>query len=217
MRDFLALAAAALAFSGCAGTLPAAHGVPEQGISAVLVASRFILPTGETRDGMMVLNLEGEGGRQAEVYRLELPPTEPLLYQVEPGVYHVSPTRNPFGLHRSTVKARIEGRLYEAPFPRELLRKSNIEIKPKKILSLGVFEARVSDALPGQKPVLRVRLDDSVATRRQLVSQVIHNMMDPAISSKMRESAVAWSRALENSLLELLSESERTPLYKPAP
>jgi hypothetical protein len=217
MKNTLALIAAALALAGCAGTTPAANSMPGQGMSAVIVAGRFILPTGETRSGSMVLNFEGEGGRQAEIYRLNLLPGEASLYQVEPGVYHINPTRNLFGYHRPGVKVQIEGRVYEAPFPKELLRKSSIEVKSKKIVALGVVEARVSSALPGQQPSLRVRIDDSVNARRQLVSQVIHNMMDPNVPAQTRESAIAWSRALESSLMDLLSESERAPLYKRAP
>lgn len=216
MRRFLTALAVSSALAGCAGTNPEINGLPEQGMSAVIIGGRFLLPTGETRKGTTYLNLEGEGGRQAEVYRLRLFPRQSLLYHVEPGVYRISPTRSIFGFHRKTMKVKIDGVSYQMPFPREILRKSSIDIKPKKIVALGVLEAKVSAALPGQHPLLRVRLDDSIDARRQLVQDVIHQMMDPAASLETRESAIAWSRALENSLMELVAESERSPTFKPA-
>jgi hypothetical protein len=32
----------------------------------------------------------------------------------------------------------------------------------------------------------------------------------------VRESSIAWSRALQNSLMELLAEEQQRQLYKPA-
>lgn len=215
-RALAAIVAATAALAGCAGTNPEVNGIPEQGMSAVIIGGRFMLPTGETRKGTTYLNLEGEGGRQAEIYRLRLFPRQSLLYHIEPGVYRLSPTRNLFGFHRKTMKVKLDGLTYQVAFPREMLRKSSIDIKPKKIIALGIVEARVSAALPGQEPLLRVRLDDSIDARRQLVQDVIRQMMDPAASLETRESAIAWSRALENSLMELVSESDKAPTFKPA-
>jgi len=74
----------------------------------------------------------------------------------------------------------------------------------------------VLPALPGRKPEIRVRLDDSVAARRATVQDVIRAMMDPARSLDARESAIAWSRGLQNSLQDLLAEEDRRPMYTPA-
>lgn len=210
----LALAAAALALAGCRGSTPRLHGLPEQGIASVVVGGRLITPTGETRSGKLWINLEGEGGREAEVYRLPIDPQETLLFQVEPGLYHLAPTRNLVGSHQKLLKLRIEGRTYKVPFPRELLRKSGIQVKPKKVVPIGVLEAVVGKALPGRKPQVRVRLDDSVAARRQLVQDLIRDMMDPRAPTDVRESAISWLRALDMTLIEVLAEQERGPLYK---
>lgn len=215
MRAFL-LASLVSLLCGCAGRVPPAGGVPIPGMAGVLIGGRFILPTGETRNGRMYVNLEGEGGRLAEIYRVPINAKESSLYQLEPGMYRVTPSRNTFGFYGKTVKVRIEGRTYTAPFPRELLRLGAVNAKARKILALGVLEAKLEAALPGQRPILRLRLDDSVVSRRKLVQEVIREMMDPNAPLETREAAIAWSRALENSLMDLLSESERHPLYKKA-
>lgn len=202
--------------AACRGTVPERNGPPEQAIAAVLLGTRFSLPTGETRGGKTVVNFESEGGRQAEVYRLPVGGGENFLYLVEPGVYRVMPTRSLFGFHQATMKATIEGRTYRIPFPRELLRLPAYEVKPSRILPLGILEYKVQPALPGQPSRITVRLDDSVEARRKIVQDTIRDMMDPRRSSDVRESAIAWTRSLQNSLLELLAEEERRPTYKPA-
>ena len=161
LKRFLAcsLACAAALASGCSGTVPKLRGAPEQGVSAVLVGGRFVLPTGETGTGRLSVNFEGEGGRRAEVYRLPIRPRETLLYQVEPGLYRLSPTRGLFGFHQATLKVRVEDATYRLPFPRDILRKQAYDIKPKKIIAIGVFEAMVQPALPGQRPTIKVRLE----------------------------------------------------------
>ncbi len=65
--------------------------------------------------------------------------------------------------------------------------------------------------------MVKVTLDDSLTSRRQIVQDIIHEMMDPAVATEKRDSAVAWSRALQNTLMELFSENERAPLYKSGP
>ncbi len=206
-----------LALAGCSGTAPRLNGLPEQGMSAVIIGGRFILPTGETKNGRIYINIEGEGGRQAEVYRLKVLPKESLLYQIEPGLYRVSPTRGFFGGHQAMLTVKLEGSTYKVPFPRDILRKPAFDLKPKKIIAIGIVEAKLSTALPGQKAALRVRIDDSIDARRSLVQDLIHEMMDPSASLEVREGAISWSRALESSLMDLLSESQRSPLYKSAP
>lgn len=219
MRNSLALAAAAAlgaGLAGCRGTIPELHGTPEAGISSVVIGGRIVLPTGETSSGRLHLNLEMEGGgREAEVYRLPVVPQRSLLYQVEPGVYRLAPTRNLLGFHQARLKVRIEGHTYRVPFPKEILRKPVVDIKPAKIVSLGVLEARVTSTGPGKPPLVRVRLDDSVEARRLIVQDLIRNMMDPRASRDLRESAISWTRALDQTLNELLSERQRIPLYKP--
>ena len=144
-------------------------------------------------------------------------PRKSLLYQVEPGLYRLGPTRGLFGFHQPLLKVRVEEGTYRLPFPRDILRKPALDIKPKKIVSIGVFEVKIEPALPGRAPAVKVRLDDSVEARRQAVQDIIREMMDPTVPLADRESAVAWSRALQNSLMELVSETERAPLFTPAP
>lgn len=215
MRRLLPLSFALLA--ACQGTVPERNGSPEQSISAVLLGSRFVLPTGETKDGRTVVNFESEGGREAEVYRLPVSGGENFLYLVEPGLYRVMPARSLLGFHRSTMKAVIDGRGYRIPFPRDLLRLPAYQVRPRRILPLGILEYKVQPALPGQTSRIAVRLDDSVGARRKIVQETIRDMMDPRQSSEVRESAIAWTRSLQNSLLDLLAEEEKRPSYKPAP
>lgn len=210
MRRFLPLAL--LLLGACSGTAPRLQGLPEQGISAVIIAGRLTLPAGSAKSGRLFINLEGTDG--GEVYRLPVAQGLSLLYQVEPGLYRVSPTRSFFGRHQENLAVRIEGKTYSAPFPREILRKSTLDIKPRKVLAIGIVEATVTEGLGGQPPTVRLRLDDGVDARRKLVQDVVRDMMDPAAPPEARESAIAWSRALQNSLLEVLAETERGPLYK---
>lgn len=216
MRRPLLLAVILLA-AACRGRVPERNAPPEQAISAILIGSKTILPSGTTRNGRIIVNFESEGGRQAEVYRLPLTSGENYLYLIEPGTYRVAPTRSIFGFYQPIMNVVIEGRTYSLPFPRDLLRLPAYEIKPGKITSLGMLEAKVLPALPGQKPTTQVRLDDSPQARRDVVQSAIRDMMDPRKSTEVRESALAWSRALQISLMDLLAEEERRPLYKPAP
>jgi hypothetical protein len=211
------LLAATLALAACRGTVPDRDAAPEQSISAIVIGGRMVLPSGETRHGATFVNFESDGGARAEVYRLPISGGEDSLYLIEPGTYRLAPTRSFLGFYQPTMKVVIEGRTYKLPFPREILRLDAYTIKPSKILALGVLEAKVLPALPGRKPEIQVRLDDSVAARRKVVQELIHLMMDPAQTLDTRESAVSWSRALQNSLMEILSEEDRRPLYKPAP
>ena len=211
-----ALLAGILLAAACRGTVPERNAPPEQAISAILIGCRTILPSGETRNGRIIVNFESGGGRQAEVYRLPVKSGENYLYLIEPGTYRIAPTRSIFGFYQPIMNVVIEGRTYSLPFPRDLLRQHAYEIKPGKITSMGSLEATVMPALPGQKPTIRVRLDDSPQARRNVVQSAIRDMMDPRKSTEVRESALAWSRALQISLMDLLAEEEQRPLYKPA-
>ncbi|MFI5347150.1 MAG: hypothetical protein ACHQ51_12325 [Elusimicrobiota bacterium] len=210
------LAAALLLLPGCRGTVPPRDAPPEQSIAAILIGGRMILPTGESRNAYTVVNFESEGGEAGEVYRLPIKGGENALYLVEPGTYRILPTRSLIGYYQEMMKVVIEGRTYRLPFPRELLRLEPYKVKASKIVTLGVVEARVLPALPGRKPEIRVRLDDSAATRRAVVQDMIREMMDPNRPIDARQSAISWSRALQNSLLDILSEQEKAPMYKPA-
>ena len=202
--------------AACRGTVPDRNAPPEQAISAILIGCKTLLPSGETRNSRVQINFESEGGRQAEIYRLPLSGGENYLYLVEPGLYRIAPTRSIFGSYQADMNVVIEGRGYRLPFPRDLLRQHAYEIRPGKIISLGVLEAQVMPALPGQKPGIRVRLDDSPQARRNVVQNAIRDMMDPRKSTEVRESALAWSRSLQINLMDLLAEEDQRQLYKPA-
>jgi hypothetical protein len=216
MRRLL-LAFTVLASAACRGSVPERNAPPEQAISAILIGCKTILPSGETRNGRITVNFESDGGgRQAEVYRLPLKGGENYLYLIEPGTYRIAPTRSMFGFYQPTMHVVIEGRTYSLPFPRDLLRQHSYEIKPGKITAMGSLEATVLPALPGQKPTLKVRLDDSTQARRNVVQNTIRDMMDPRKPLEVRESSIAWSRALQNSLMELLAEEQQRQTFKPA-
>ncbi|MFI5362631.1 MAG: hypothetical protein ACHQ49_11730 [Elusimicrobiota bacterium] len=211
------LLAAALGLAACRGTVPERDAPPEEAISAVVIGARMILPSGESRNGSAAVNFETDGGTRAEVYRLPLRAAENVLYLVEPGTYRFAPTRSIFGFYQSQLTVVIDGRRYRLPFPRELERLNSYAVKPTKILALGILEIKVLPALPGRDPEVRVRLDDSVLARRQLVQNMIREMMDTTRPLEARESAVSWSRALQNSLMDILSEEDHRPMYTPAP
>ena len=216
MKKIVVLAAA-LGLAACRGTVPDRDAPPEQKISAIMIGMRLVLPSGETRNGYTAVNFETDGGSSAEVYRLPLRGGENFLFLVEPGTYRLAPTRSLFGFYQPTMTVVIEGRKYRVPFPRDIQRLNAYTVKPAKILSLGILEARVMPALPGRKPEVRVRLDDGISSRRKVVQDTIREMMDPTSSSEARESAISWSRALQNSLMDILSEENRRPMYTPAP
>ncbi len=216
-----ALAAGFLGLSACQGTTPPINGAPEQGISAVVLGGKITLPSGETSNGKLWIDFEGEEGKNdatvPEVYRLVARPQQPLLYRVEPGTYHYAPPRGVFGGTEAYFTVTAEGRSFRVPFPRDILRRAPIRVRSTKIVSLGVLEATFTPALPGRQPTLRVRLDDSVGTRRKLIEELIHAMMDPNAAPAVRESTVDWTRALDQTLEELAAESARPAPYRPGP
>ncbi len=218
MIKVFAAAAAAMGLGalGCRGTIPERHVIPDQGIAAVLVGGRMILPSGRTRNGRTFVNFETEGGDRAEVYRLPISGAENSLFPVEPGTYRLAPTRSLFGFYQAQMQVVVEGRPYRLPFPRDILRLSPYVVKPNKIVALGILEARIMPALPGRRPEVRVRLDDSAAARRSVVQDMIREMMDPTRPADARESAIAWSRALQNSLMDIIAEEGRKPMFTPA-
>jgi len=216
MKRTAALLAALMALAACRGSIPERDAAPEQAISAILIGGRMLLPTGETRGGYTYINFESDGGGNAEVYSLPVSGEGNFLYLIEPGTYRLAPTRSIFGFYQANMTVHIEGRAYRLPFPRDIQRLEAYTIKPSKIVALGILEARVMPALPGRKPEIRVRLDDSIEARRKLVQDTIREMMDPSRSLDTRESAISWSRGLQNSLQDILSEADKRPLYTPA-
>lgn len=208
----LALLALLCTSAGCRGTYPAKNEDPSLGVSAILVRGRVLLPTGETQSGKLLLNLESEGER----YRVRFPPKETTLYIVEPGVYRLYPTRNIFGGPQDKLKIVVNGRSYRVAFPRDILRRDPIAIKPGKIASIGALEAKLvpNAGKPGFK--IEVTLDDGIETRRQLVQDMISRMMDPDAAPSQRENAVTWTRALEQALVQIQGSNETKPAFKPS-
>lgn len=204
-----------LLLAGCRGTVPLLYTAPEQGISSVLIGCRVVLPTGETPTGSLALNLEGV--KNTEAYRLPLEPRRALLYQVEPGLYRLGPTRSIFGFHQDLLKVSVAGHVYKVPFPRDILRKEALEIKPTRIVPIGVVNVELLDHLPGRPATVRVWLDDSLQARRGLVQTEIHAMMDPNADAEERSAALAWTRALDEALSDLVTEAERRPPFRAVP
>ncbi|MBI4679405.1 MAG: hypothetical protein HY748_17660 [Elusimicrobia bacterium] len=211
------LACAAVAAGGCRGSSPIFDEGPENRFAAVVMGTRIILPTGETNAGGIAINLEGEGGRRANLYRLEVPAGRALLYPVEPGVYRLTPTRSVFGWHQAQMRIVADDFAYKAPFPSQIMRKGAIDLRPKKVVSLGIIEARfVSDPVKKEAKIV-VRIDDSVAARRDAVQQIVRDMASASTPADERDRDFAWSGSLEDHLVTLQAEIERRPLYKPSP
>ncbi len=202
------VSAAALLAAGCSGTAPQLRGAPDRGMAAVLVSGRFIAPSGETQSGRLALDLESMPGSSGEIYRLEILPKKNLLYQIEPGNYRLGPTRGIFGSPHAALTVSIEGKDYRVPWPSDITDHAVLPAPRKKIVPIGVFEVRLEPALPRQDPVIHVRLDDSLEARSRMVQDIIHEMMNPALAPEDRESAIAWSQELQNSLMELTTSSE---------
>lgn len=213
----VASAAALLLLSSCAGTIPSRGAAPSRGYSAVLIGTRMLTPDGETRTGRVVIDLETkQEGPDAQVYRLPLGADDAALFRIEPGIYGLAPTRDLTGSSEPLLTIRVDDRDYPLSFPRELMRPT-YDAPPRKIVVVGVLEATVLRALPGQPPQVRVRLDDSAPARRELVQRMIRATMDPNVPAATREAAVAWIHALQAALVSVLAETERRPLYQPAP
>jgi hypothetical protein len=217
MKAALPAVFACLLAAACRGEAPIVNSGPSLGISAVIAGARVILPGGgEATAGEIDVNLESEDA-EGEVYRLRLRPGRPQLLQIEPGSYRLSPVRSFFGSPRGELRVKTGSQALRAPFPRELRRESAVSVKSKRIVSLGIVVARVERALPGQEPSVSVSLDDSIQTRRHIVETVIHGMMEPDVPAAERESAIAWTNGLDRCLQDLLTQTQRAPLYKLAP
>ncbi|MBI5882252.1 MAG: hypothetical protein HZB91_04010 [Elusimicrobia bacterium] len=202
---------------GCRGSTPVFDEGPEHRYAAVVIGSRIVLPTGETNTGGLMLNMEGEGGREANSYRLEVPAGRSMLYPVEPGVYRLTPTRSVLGWHQSKMRITADDFTFKAPFPPQIMRKPAIDLRPKKVVSLGIIEARfVADPLKKEARIV-VRIDDSVAARRDAVQQIIHDMASAETPTEERDRDFAWSGSLEDCLIGLQAEIEQRPLFKPSP
>jgi len=116
----------------------------------------------------------------------------------------------------SHLSVMVERRLYRVPFPRDILRRDQIAIKPTKVVALGVLEARLIQKPGERKARVEVRLDDSVETRRQLVEEKISHMLNPRVARDLRENAVLWTRALDQALVHLQEEKDYDPAFKRA-
>ncbi len=199
----LFLVAGILLAGACRGTAPRRNAPPEHDISAILISCKTTDASGQMSNGRVTVNLESSGGRQKMLYRFPLHGGQTGLYTVEPGVYRLAPTRSIWGFSQRGVHVVIADRKYSLPLPAEILSRPAYEINPGRIMVLGSLEARV---LPGRNPSIAVRLDDSAQTRRAIVQGAIADMMDMRKTMAVREGAIAWRRALQLSLMDILSE-----------
>ena len=203
---FIAMAfVAALATSGCRGSVPRRDAPPEDTKAGLLISGRMILPSGETRDGKAAINFEIEGGK-SRVYRLPVVGGESAFFLIKPGAYQIARTRSIFGSYQPELSVSLGGRRYKIPFPAEMLRLPKYAVRAKTVVALGALEIRAKPALPGQAPEIRVRLDDTFATRRKLVQDAIRDLSDPKRSFSGHTDSIYWSRSLQNSLIGILAE-----------
>lgn len=213
----LPLALAALApivlLLGCQGSTPPRNTTPTAvSNAAVLLRAKLSLPSGEIRSGYIDIDIESD----ANDYRLRaLPGT--TLYVIEPGAYHFSPARGLFGSVKNELVINFNGRSKPITFPLSLLRHDSFDVKPHHIVSIGILEARLENVSGSLEPEVSFRLVDDPTTRKSLVEDMIHKMMDKNLDPDTRDTAVVWSRALEESLVELQEVQDASPSYKPGP
>jgi hypothetical protein len=212
-RSFAAYALLSAALAGCRGVAPVYFGEAIPNVSAVLTRARITLPTGETKEGGLTLNLESQDDR----YRLPFLAKRTSLLRVEPGIYRIVPPRSLFGSVLPQLSVRVEGKTYWTQFPREMLRIETVEVKPARIVALGVLEIKLLPASRKETQKMVIHFDRGVETRRKLVQDVISSMMDPKAPPEARESAVTWTRALEQALAKLQAEAQEGPAIKRAP
>ena len=201
----------AASLAGCRGTTPSRNADPSLGMGALLMRGRLITPTGDAASGRLHIDFESD----SEVYRLKLSPVETTLYAVEPGIYRYHPTRGIIGLPQTLLRVVINGRGYKTPFPMDILRRDRITVGPGKVVPLGILEARIEPVRGTAGMKLSVRLDDSVAARRALVQEMIHKMLDAETDPDLSQTAIAWTRALDQALVVLQGSSDRRPAFKP--
>ena len=211
MRRIVSLVACLSILAGCRGTRPAYYGKAQLGFGAILVGARIITPNGESNVGLMEMNFESDNER----YRIRFMPEETSLLRIEPDVYRLYPTRTPVGRVEARMRVRIDGRTYRVPFPRSVLRLRPFEVPPTKLLPVGILEARLLPIERGKRPIIQVRLDDSVSARRKLLESVIDKQMNPKTEPNIRDSTITWTRALEQALIRLQGEEEEKRRYNP--
>ncbi|MBI5631165.1 MAG: hypothetical protein HY921_09815 [Elusimicrobia bacterium] len=198
--------------AACRGTIPELHEPPSRNVGGFLVGLKISTElSGEASSGKFILNLESG----SEIYRLALEPGQSYLYQVEPGIYRLAPERSLFGGRRTLMSISAQGQEYQLPFPRELDRHESLSVEPGDILVLGRVEVSVAEAQAGREALVRIRLNQSVAARRDLVQAMIRKIMDPSQPLPARESALSWVQALEKNLRRLFGEKEKGPALAP--
>ncbi|MEK7742748.1 MAG: hypothetical protein AAB576_08590 [Elusimicrobiota bacterium] len=212
-RSLALFALATAVLSGCRGAAPVYFGEAIPNVSAVLIRARITLPTGETKDGGLTLNLESQDDR----YRLPFLGKRTSLLRVEPGIYRIVPPRTLFGSMKPQLSVRVEGKTYWAQFPREMLRLESVEVRPARVVALGVLDIKLLPASRREAQKMVIHFDRGLETRRKLVQDVISSMMDPKAPAQARESAITWTRALEVALAKLQAEAQEGPALKRAP
>jgi hypothetical protein len=213
MRKIAVLLPLLLLASACRGSKPVRFGESKFGFSAVILRGRIITPTGEIKEGRMSLNLESES---ADNYRLNFEPGETTVLRVEPDIYRLHPTRSIFGRVQRQLTVVIAGRAFRVPFPRSILRREQVDLRPTKVAAIGILEAKLMPIQKGKPPKIVVRLIDDIDTKRELLEEVIEKMMDPRVSVSIRSASVSWTRAIEDSLIDLQGLGNEEPAYKRA-
>jgi len=199
--------------AGCQGSAPARNGAATSiSNSAVLVRARLSLPSGELHSGFIDFDIESD----VRNYRLRALP-ETTLYVVEPGAYRFSPVRGLFGKVKDELRLDFNGRTHTIAFPLSLLRHNSIVVKPHRIVSIGIVEAKLERVSGSLEPKVSFSLVEDRTTQKSLVEDMIHKMMDKNVEPEMRETAVAWSRALQEAMVQLQEVQDASPTFKPGP
>ena len=210
MKRWAWLAAAGFVCAACQGSVPSLHGTGKSGYGAIIVRGQATTPSGETRRARMALGFESDQMR----YLIPFTPGHATMYVIEPGRYRVTPARGPFGISLDTLDVVVEGRSLSAPFPRDILRLDEIEVKPRHVVPIGILKVDVARKTGERRVHVRATLDTSKDSRRRLVEEKVQQMLDPRVDSDERDTAVSWNSAIDQALLDVQSAPDLHPAFK---
>ena len=143
-------------------------------------------------------------------------PGETTVLRVEPDIYRLHPTRNLFGFVQRDLTVTIAGRSFRVPFPRSILRKEQVDLKPTRAVAIGILEVKLLPIRKGERPKIEVRLIDDIDAKRELLEEVIDKMMDTKTPVEIRSASVSWTRAIENAVIDLQGLEQEQRAFKPS-
>ena len=206
-RRFVFCFFAAVALCGCSGSVPTQRDDNEGSseLSAVLIRGRLTTPSGELRAGKLFLNLESD----KQKYRLTVYAKQTTLYQVQPGRYHLAPTRTVLGSQEKNVRLEINGKQINLSFPEDMAEHDPIVLKTGRVVPIGIVDVRFSPSQDPNKASVTVSLDDTQETCTTMLQAMIQWIMGPEISDTEREPLMMWAQPMERALMESQGSQSR--------